>query len=50
MTNNGILLGSSVTQSAHGRETVRTKDDETSTITFYKIVQSDLATRQEREL
>ncbi len=37
-----------MTQSAYGRETVRTEDGETSIITFYEIVQSNLATRQEK--
>jgi hypothetical protein len=48
VTNNGTLLGSSVTQSAYGMETIRTEDGETSTITFYEIVQSNPATRQEK--
>ena len=47
-TTKGTLVGSSLTQSAYGRETVRTQDGQTSTITYYEIVQSDPAVRQEK--
>jgi hypothetical protein len=39
-----------VTQSAYGRETVRTQDGQTSTITFYEIVQSNPVTNQEKAI
>jgi hypothetical protein len=48
VNNHGTLHGSSVTQFAYGTETVRTQDGETSTITFYEIVQSGPATRQDK--
>jgi hypothetical protein len=50
VTNNGTLIGSSVTQSAYGRETVITQDGQTSTITFYEIVQSNPMTNQEKAI
>jgi hypothetical protein len=48
VTTRGTLDGSSLTQSAYGRETVRTQDGQTSTITYYEIVESDPVTRQEK--
>lgn len=45
-TSNGSALLSFVTQSAQGRETIRTGDGETATITFYEIVKFNPATSE----
>ena len=45
-TSNGSALISSVAQSVHGTETIRTENGETATITFYEIVKFNPATSE----
>jgi hypothetical protein len=48
-TSNGSTFFSFVTQSAQGKETIRTEDDsETATATFYEIVQFNPVTRENK--
>jgi hypothetical protein len=47
-TSNGSTLFSFMTQSAQGKETVRTEDGETATATFYEIVQFNPATSKNK--
>ena len=45
-TSNGSALVSFLTQSAQGTETIRTRDGQTATITFYEIVEFNPATME----
>jgi hypothetical protein len=47
-TSNGSTFFSFMTQSAHGKETVRTEDGETVKATFYEIVQFNPATSKNK--
>jgi hypothetical protein len=47
-TSNGSTLFSFITQSAQGKETIRTQESETATATFYEIVQFNPVTRENK--
>lgn len=47
-TSNGSTLFSFITQSAQGKETIRTEDGEIATATFYEIVQFNPVTRENK--